>query len=95
MDNRENKKLCYHRVHHIVNDIDYGGDTDFYPCEYMINHSINKYSIYSVEELEPYEEFCLECPYRNKDMGENFEVDSDLYREEYEKHKNLIMLNLN
>ena len=78
MNYEENKKLCFHRVHHIVNDMDCDGDYDVYPCEYMINYCVSKYGAYFSDELEPDEEYCLKCPYRNKDMGDTFEINPNV-----------------
>ena len=69
----EAKEICKHRQNYIVPVEDYG-DMDVYPCEYMINYCISKYGHYCTDELEPSEEFCFSCPYRNKDMGNNFEI---------------------
>lgn len=76
----EAKEICKNREGHIINVEDYG-DMNVYPCKYMINYCISKYNGYCTDELEPTKEFCFKCKYRNKDMGENFEINPDIMKE--------------
>ena len=91
MNFKENKELCFHRQHHLIWSDDCDEEIEVYPCEYMINDCIKRYGGYCSSELEPLEQYCLQCPYRNKDMGEDFEINVDKYNKyenEYWKLRN-------
>ena len=71
------KTICKHIQAYLVHDED-EGEIEVFPCEYMINYYTNREMNYCPDELQPdIEDYCLKCPYRNKNMGEHFEIDPE------------------
>lgn len=66
------KEMCNHIQQFLC--IDEEGEYEVFPCEYMIKYFVNRDMNYFLDALQPSKNFCLNCPYRNKDMGKDFEM---------------------
>ena len=71
----EMQKLCTNRTSRLIFDDDLQEEIEIFPCKYMINYYENRNECYFSDALQPSKENCFKCPYRNKNMGEKFEIE--------------------